>query len=215
MKKSTRLRTFLLWLAGFRILLGIAAIPLAKFLYSDHFLLLVVMRPTKEVLLAGAYKARATQSSALLLQIVLAAIPLSILGVWHFYYLGRLYATEIKSEKLPGIVGRILPLKKIAKLQKVLKKKGSRVVFWGRLAAFPSALVGAAAGSSKVKAKQFLPPDAIGALVGIAEVMSVGYLLGGFFNKDDPKTTWLITGVGVVVLFGLLFLIGRYLNRES
>ncbi|MEO7804988.1 MAG: hypothetical protein ABIS18_12000 [Actinomycetota bacterium] len=47
------------------------------------------------------------------------------------------------------------------------------------------------------------------------EVMSVGYLLGGFFNRDDPKTTWLITGVGVIALFGLMFLIGRYLKRES
>jgi len=215
LKKSTRLRTFLLWLAGLRIVLSIAAIPLAKFLYSNHFLLLVVMRPTKEVLLAGAFKARATQSPGLLLQIVLAALPLSILGVWLFYYLGRLYSSEIKSEKLPGIVGRILPVKKIAKLQKVLKKKGPRVVFLGRLAAFPSALVGAAAGSSKVPEKKFLPTDAAGALVSIAEVMSVGYLLGGFFNKDDPETTWLLTGVGVIGLFGLMFLIGRYLKRES
>lgn len=215
MKKYTRLRTVLVWLAGLRIVLSIAAIPLAKFLYSDNFLLLVVMRPTKEVLLAGAFKARATQSPGLLLQIVLAALPLSILGVWHFYYLGRLYEEEINREKLPGIVGRILPLKKITKLQKVLKKKGPKVVFLGRLAAFPSTLVGAAAGSSKVKTKQFLPPDVMGALLGIAEVMLVGYLLGGFFNKDDPITTGLITGVGVIVLFALLFLIGRHLNRES
>lgn len=112
-------------------------------------------------------------------------------------------------------MGRILPLKKIRQLQKVLKKKGPRVIFLGRLAAFPSALIGAAAGSSKVTSRKFLPSDGIGALLGIVEVMSVGYLLGGFFNPEDPKTTWLITGVGVAALFGLLFLLGRYLHRES
>lgn len=215
MKKSTRLRTFLLWLAGFRIVLSIAAIPLARILFTNNFLLLVLMRPTKEVLLAGAFKARATHSPILLLQIVLAALPLSILGVWHFYYLGRLYSAEIKSEKLPGIVGKILPVKTIAQLQKVIKKKGPKVVFLGRLAAFPSALMGAAAGSSRVKPKKFLPADGIGAFVGIAEVMSVGYLLGGFFHKGDPKTAWLITAAGVIALFGLLFLLGRYLRRET
>lgn len=87
MTRSSHLRTVLLWLAAVRIALGIAAIPLAKFLYEDNFLFLVIMRPTKEVLLAGAFQARATDSPGLLLQIVLAAVPLSILGVWHFYYL--------------------------------------------------------------------------------------------------------------------------------
>jgi len=214
MKKSGSLKVVLLWLAGVRIILGIAAIPLAKFLYEDHFLWLVLLRPTKEVILAGAFLAKQTDKPTLLLQIVIAAVPLSILGVWHFYYLGRFYSKEIKSGSLPWIGSRILPAKKIKKLAMVLDKKGWKLIFLGRLAAFPSALMGASAGSSDMESKEFLPPDGIGGLAAIAEVIAVGYLLGSIFNPKDPKTSWLITGVGVAALFVLLFLLGKYLNRE-
>jgi len=214
MEKTGRLKAFLLWLAAARALLGILALFLAKFLYQKHFLLLVLMRPTKDVILAGAFLAKKQSNPALLLQIVLAAIPLTVLGVWHFYYLGRLYAAEIKKDNLPGVAGRILPVKKIHKLQKVLKKKGAKVVFLGRLAAFPSALVAAAAGSSDMKSKKFLPPDGLGALASLVEVIAAGYLFGSLFDPKNPHSSWIITGVGVVVLFGLFFLLGKYLSRE-
>lgn len=214
MKKTSKLKVVLLWLAGVRVVLGIAAIPLAKFLYEDHFLWLVLLRPTKEVILAGAFLAKQSDKPFLLLQLVIAAVPLSILGVWHFYYLGRLYSKEIKAGKLPGIGSRLLPTEKIRKLQKVLRKKGGKLIFLGRLAAFPSALMGAAAGSSNMASKEFLPPDGLGGLAAIAEVIAVGYLLGSLFNTDDPKTSWLITGLGVAALFALLVLLGKYLNRE-
>jgi len=212
--KKNNLRQILLWLAGVRVLLGIAAIPMARFLYERHFLLLVLMRPSKEVILAGAFLAKKRSDPGLLLQIVLAAIPLTILGVWHFYYLGRAYASEIKRGDLPGIQGRLLPTDKIHKLQKVLKKKGTKLVFVGRLAAFPSALVGAAAGSSDMKSAKFLPADGLGALAGLAEVIAAGYLFGSIFNPKDPRTSWIITGLGVAALFGMFFLLGKYLNRE-
>lgn len=214
MEKTKHLKKMLLWLAGLRVLLGVTAVVMAKFLYEDHFLWLVLMRPTKEVILAGAFLARKQSNPTLLLQIVAAAVPLVILGVWHFYYLGRLYSSEIKKGDLPGLAGRLLPTKKIHKLQKVLKKKGPKIVFLGRLAAFPSAMVGAAAGSSDMKSAKFLPADGLGTLAGLTEVIAAGYLFGSIFNPKDPQTSWIITGVGVAVLFGLFFLLGKYLNRE-
>ena len=214
MKKTGSRKAVLLWLAGVRVILGIAAIPLAKYLYEDNFLWLVLLRPTKEVILAGAFLAKQSDKPFLLLQMVVAAVPLSILGVWHFYYLGRLYSKEIEKGALPGAAGRLLPTKKIKRLQKVLKKKGGKLILLGRLAAFPSALMGAAAGSSNVSSKKFLVPDGLGAMAAMAEVIAVGYLLGSLFNPKDPKTSWLITGLGVAVLFALLFLLGKYLNRD-
>jgi len=214
MEKSAKLKRVLIWLAVGRTAVGILAIVLAKFLYEDHFLWLVLMRPTKEVILAGAFLAKKRTMPGLLIQIVIAAIPLSILGVWLSYYLGRLHAGELGKEKLPGVAGRVLPAKRIRKLQRVLQKKGSRLVVLGRLAAFPSTLVGAAAGSSDMQSRKFLPADAIGAVGAIAEVMAVGYLLGSFFDPADPKTSWLVTGIGVAVVFILFFLLGRYLHRE-
>ncbi|HVF12347.1 MAG TPA: VTT domain-containing protein [Actinomycetota bacterium] len=208
MKKSTRFKTALLWIAGLRILLGIVAIPLAPLLYEDNFLILVLMRPTKEVLLAGGFLARKGQVD--LLELIAAALPLSILGVWHFYWLGRGWATEIKKGEVPGIGSRLLPTDKIKKLQGVLKKKGPKLVFMGRLAAFPSAMVAAAAGSSKMPSKQFLPADGLGAVLALVEVIGAGYLLGEAYNKSKP---WL-TAVGVAVLVGLVILLGRYLRKE-
>lgn len=202
-------RQALLWLAGVRILLGIVAIPLAPFLYKEHFLVLVLLRPTKEVLLAAGFLARRGEIN--LLEILIAAVPLMLLGVWQFYYLGRMYSSEIRSGKdMPNLAKRLLPQEKIKKMQKVLKKKGNRVVFLGRLAAFPSALIGAAAGASNVRSRKFFPADGVGALLSIAEVVGAGYILGETYDKSKP---W-ITLAGVAVLAGLLVLIGWYLRRE-
>ena len=141
-----------MWLAGARIALGILAIPLAPVLYKKHFLVLVLMRPTKEVLLAAGFLARRHEIN--LFEILAAAVPLAILGVWHSFALGRGYAAEIRNGRLPGIGNRILPVGKIRSMQKLLRKKGTKLVFVGRLAAFPSAVVGTAAGSSGMPPKK-------------------------------------------------------------
>ena len=214
MKKTTQRRNVLLGLAGLRIILGILAILLAKFLYEDHFLVLVLMRPTKEVFLAGGFLARQMEEPSLLLDIVLAGLPLSIAGVWLSYYLGKSFSDEITEGDLPGLPGRILPVKKIRKLEKVLEKKGAKLIFLGRLAAFPSSVVGSAAGSTDMPSKKFLPADGLGALVAIVEVVGLGFLLGGFYDKEDPVTSWTIAGLGAAATLGLLFLAGRYLKRE-
>ncbi|HVE90797.1 MAG TPA: VTT domain-containing protein [Actinomycetota bacterium] len=205
---KNRLRTPLLIAAGVRIVIGLLAIPLAPVLYKDHFLILVLMRPTKEVLLAGGFLLR--QDKVGLIELMAAAIPLAILGVWHFYYLGRIYCEDIGDGNMPKLAQRILPPDRIRKLQKVLDKKGPRLVFLGRIAAFPSALVGAAAGSGDMASRQFLPADGLGALVSIAEVVGAGYLAGEAYKKAGP----LVTGAGVAVLIAGAVLLGRYLRRE-
>jgi membrane protein DedA with SNARE-associated domain len=213
-EKSSKRRKILLALGGLRAVLGILAIFLAKFLYEDNFLILTLMRPTKEVFLAGAFLAKRGDEPNLLLEVLLAGLPLSIAGVWLSYLLGRQYSEEIGKEELPGVAGRILPVKKIRQLERVLKKKGVKLIFLGRLAAFPSSVIGAAAGSSDLPSKRFLPADGLGALAAIIEVMALGYVLGSFFDKEDPATSWTITGVAVAATFGLLFLAGHYLKRE-
>ena len=202
-------RTPLLWLAVVRTALGIVAIPLAPVLYKDHFLLLVLLRPTKEVLLSGGFLVRRGDTNLLLL--LAAAIPLAIFGVWHFYCLGLAYSREIQTGKgLPSVARRILPTDRIQKLCKVLDRRGRRIVVVGRLASFPSALLGAAAGASKMKPRSFLPADGIGGIASIAEVVAAGYLFGESYEEAGP---W-ITGIGVVLLFALLIGVGRVLTRD-
>jgi membrane protein DedA with SNARE-associated domain len=208
LNKSPRLRNWFLALAVVRILIGLAALPLAPFLYREHFMVLVLMRPTKEVLLAGGFLSKLGRVD--LVPVLIVALPLTILGVWQFYYLGRQYADQIASGKLPGPARRLLPPDRIKKMQRLLRRKGLRLVFLGRLAAFPSTVVGAAAGSGNMPSRDFLPVDGIAALVSIAEVVGAGYLLGEAYDEAGP---W-ITVAGVAALIAAAVIVARYLRRD-
>lgn len=208
--RSVRSHALPLGLAALRGALGIVAIPLAPALYRKHFVVLVLLRPTKEVLLAGGFLLR--RGKVGFAEMVAAALPLAILGVWLFFWLGRSYAQEIKSGKgLPRWADKILPPKRIKALGRVLDRKGAGVVVGGRLAAFPSALLAASAGASGMAPGKFLPADALGAALSIAEVVVAGYVLGAAYKRAGP---WL-TAVGVAVLIGLLVAVGRWLRREA
>jgi membrane protein DedA with SNARE-associated domain len=207
--KASRYRTPLLWLAGVRAVLGVAAIPLAPFLYKEHFAVLVLLRPTKEVLLAAGFFIR--QGDVHPAVVLLAAIPMAVFAVWQFYYLGRSFADELRSgENLPKLAQKLLPPERVKKLCAALDRRGPRLIFLGRLATFPSSLLGTAAGTSGMEQRKFLPADGAGALVGILEVLVAGYFLGEAYKSAGP---WL-TGVGVAALLGMLFVFGRSLTRE-
>ena len=199
----------LLGFAVLRAVLGIVAIPLAPFLYRDHFLVLVLLRPAKEVFLAGGFLAR--QGDVNLLFLVLAAIPLSIFGVWHFYLLGRAYSDEINSDKMSGLAARVLTPERVEKLERTLEKKGPKLVFLGRLAVLSSAAVAAAAGAAKMEPRTFLPWDLGGGLLSIAYTVAAGWFLGAAYEQAGP---W-ITVAGVCALLGFAFILGRTLQRES
>ncbi len=117
-----------------------------------------------------------------------ASIPLTVLGVWNFFFLGQAWAKEINDDKLPQVARRVLPPKRIKALTKVLKKKGVPVVLFGRLAAFPSTMIAAAAGASRMKAKKFLPADGLGAIASVAEVLIAGYLFGEATRRRAPAS---------------------------
>jgi membrane-associated protein len=203
------LRPLLIGGAALRAVLAIIAIPLAPALYRDHVATLVFLRPTKEVFLFGGFSVR--HGDAWLPVLVLVALPLLIGGVWIFYALGREYADELSDAELPGLAGRLLPKKRIDEMQSLLEERGPSVVFFGRLAAFPSALMAAAAGASGVPPRQFLPADAAGALVSMGVLLGLGYLLGEAYEAAGP---W-ITAAGVLVLAALLVVLGRALLRSG
>lgn len=208
-RKSGKLRGSLLAIAAVRIVIGVLAIPLAPFLYKEHFLILVLMRPTKEVLLAAGFLIRL--GKIWWVPVIAAAVPLAILGVWQFYYLGRQYASEIRSGDMPWWARRILPPDKVKVMQGLLKKKGMKLVILGRLAVFPSSVVASAAGSGNVRSKDFLPADLIGGLLSIAEVIGAGFALGYAYKRAGPWIT--VAGVGVLAV--IAFIVARGLRREG
>ena len=207
---NSSMRTGLLVAAAARGVLGLVAIPLAPALYREHFVVLVLLRPTKEVLLAGGFLVR--QGDVALLPIGAAAVPLALLGVWHLFVLGRAYAGEIeRGDGLPGWAQRWMPNDRIRQMGRVLDRKGGRVIVLGRLAAFPSALLGAAAGATRMKPRAFLPADLAGCALSVVEVIGAGYVLGEAYDEAGP---W-ITAIGVAVLLLVLVLVGRWLRREE
>jgi membrane protein DedA with SNARE-associated domain len=205
--KTGKVRTILLWIAAIRVVVGIIAIPLAPFLYREHFIVLVLMRPTKEVLLAAGFLVRSGKVD--LLPVLLAAVPLMLLGVWQFFYLGRAYSKEITGDGIPGIGGKLLPSDKVKKVCKILDKKGARLIFLGRLAALSSAGVAGAAGAGRMKSREFLPADALGAFASAGIALGAGYFLGQAYEKASPA----LSVVGVLVLIGAAILLGRYLKK--
>ena len=204
-----RWRPVLLAIAAVRTVLAIVAIPLAPLLYDDHFLLVVLLRPTKEVLLIAGFLA--SEGDVFLPAVVAAAVPLLLFGVWVLYGLGLAYRDEISEAKLPGIAGRLLPAERIQQMQETLGERGAPLVLIGRLAAFPSSVVAAAAGASGMPFKRFALADGVGAALSIVEVVGAGLLLQEAHDSAGP---WL-TGVGVVALVAVLVLAGRMLKHSG
>lgn len=208
---TPQLKTGLVSAAVVRGALSLLAIPLAPLLFRRHFLALVLLRPTKEVLLAAGFRVRSGDVALPL--VYAAAVPIAVGGVWLFYWLGRVFAPDLADDgaDLPRVVRRVLPRDRIRRLRDVLDSKGTKVVFFGRLAVFPSSLMAAAAGAAGVAPRKFLVADGLGALVSITEVVAAGFALDEAYEHAG---VWL-TAVGGVVAIGLLVAMGRWLRRES
>ena len=196
-------------LAVVRFVLALIAIPLAPALYRDHVAVLVLLRPTKEVFLFAGFQLSEGHTS--LLAVVACALPLLLGGVWVFFGLGRAYAESLREAQLPGLVGRLLPKRRLDAMCEVLDERGPGVVFLGRLAAFPSTLMAAAAGTSGLEWRRFLVADAAGALVSLAVLLSLGLALQETYESAG---TW-VTAAGVVVLATMVVLLGRSLTSSS
>jgi membrane protein DedA with SNARE-associated domain len=84
-------------------------------------------------------------------------------------------------------------------------------VLFGRLAAFPSTVIAAAAGASRMEPRRFLPADGLGGLLSVAEVLIAGYAFGAAYKSAGKG----ITVIGVIVFIGLLVAVGRWLSRET
>jgi undecaprenyl-diphosphatase len=198
-------RGVLLGLALLRGGLYLLAIPLVPALYRDHAAVLVLLRPSKEVLLFAGFGVR--RGDIFLPVVVLAAVPLLIGAVWVFFGLGRAYGDGLGRADLPGIAGRVLPRRRLHTLRQVVAEDGARVVFLGRLAVFPSTLVAAAAGAAGMPWRRFVIADGAGALLSLGVVLGIGFALEDTYEEGGP---WL-TGGGLVVVAAAAVLLGRSL----
>ncbi len=206
--RLSRYETILTGLAVLRVVLQFAAIPLAPFLYRRHVGVLVLMRPTKEVLLFAGY---AIQRGDVSWYVVLVAlVPLYFGGVWLLYALGYAFGPRLARKALPGILGRLLPRKRIQTMRKAIDRSSARVVLLGRLAAMPSSVIAAAAGVARFDPRRFLLYDTIGGVAALALMLGLGFGLDEAYETAGP---WL-TGLGAAAFVAAAFFIGRNVARE-
>jgi membrane protein DedA with SNARE-associated domain len=208
-RKTGDVRKALLAAAAVRGVLEVAAIPLAPFLYKKHIAVLLLLRPTKDTLLFAGFAAHRHRVS--LPVVAVAAMPLLIAGVWQFFALGRAYSSDLAKHELPGIAGRVLPRKRVRKMQAAIDREGDKVVFLGRLAAMPSTLVAAAAGAADLDWRRFLIVDAAGAVTSLVLMVGLGWFLENAYDAAGP---WL-TALGVGAIAAVAIVVGRAVSREE
>jgi membrane protein DedA with SNARE-associated domain len=211
-ERVTLSRRLLIGVTAVRAVLGIVAIPLAPSLYHNHFILLVLLRPTKDVLLFGGFLLR--DGSIGLVPLLVAAVPLVVGGVWIFYALGHAYVDELSgksSNGLPRVVRRILKPDRVRAMGGVLAANRRVAILGGRLSLFPSSALAAAAGAGDMPPRDFLPLDGLGAALSLVEVLVVGYALGSAWERGSR----LLTIAGLVVFVAILVVVGRWVRNEA
>lgn len=202
-ESPTQANRWLTTLATVRVAVSILAIPLAPFLFREHFVVLALMRPSQAVILAGAFLAR--RGDVFLPTVLAAAVPLQVFAVWLYFGLGRTWndCIDDDDDELPSHAARLLSRDKIKRLRTVLEAKGARIVFIARLAIFPTGLVASTVGASDLEPRRFLAADLAG--LGLATTVSVGsgYVLGIAYDGAKP---WLVVAgvAGLVALSGTL-----------
>lgn len=203
-------RRWLLVGAAARYLIPIGAIPLVPVLVEDRLPLLFLLRPGKEFLLLGGGVFR-TDGAPDPLVMLAAYVPLMVLGVWLFFFLGRAYREELVAGDGPAWLERIVPHDRLRLATAVLARRGPTIAVLGRLAALPPTVLAAAAGVSPIGAVRYLAADAVGALAAFVTTYAVGYALGDAYQRGG---VWL-TAAGLALFVGLLALGTRWLRREA
>jgi membrane protein DedA with SNARE-associated domain len=191
-----------------RVVLGLLAVPLVPLLYQDHFVLLVLLRPTKEVLMAAGFMVRA--GDAALWALVPAAMPLLVGAVWMVFLLGRSFREEAGGLELGGSAGRVLPRRRIDEIQALLAERGVPLVALSRLAAFPHTVLAAAAGASELTGRRYVAADLTGALLNLGLMLGAGYILGEAYERAGP---W-VAALGALALVVLVSVAGKRLRRS-
>ena len=192
-----------------RVAAALLALPLFPMLYREHFLVLVLLRPTQGILLAGAFLARLGHVT--LWQIVAAAIPLQLLAVWLYFGLGRTWSKDIdRDDELPFLAARILNRGQVRRIRKALEAKGARLAFIARFAIFPTGLLAGTIGASELAPRRFLGADGAGLVTATCASVGAGYVLGVAQDRAGP---WLVA-VGAAGLLALSATLTWLLQRD-
>lgn len=208
--RARRWRHVLLWAAVARYVIPIAALPLIPVLLPDRVPLLMLVRPGREVQLAAGGLNRVNGEPDLLVSFV-AFVPLMVMAVWVFFWLGRAWRPELVAQDADGWLARVVPPEIFAQFRRLLARRGPMLAFIGRVGALPPTILAAAAGTSRVDTRRYLVADFVGAIVGYAIIVGVGWGLGAAYERGG----WWLTILGLVLFFGVVAWISNWIRREN
>lgn len=193
-----------------RYVIPLLALPLIPVLLPDRTALLILLRPTRELLLVAGAQLRVTGEPELWL-LFAAFVPLMMVAVWAFFVVGRAYRGPLRDGDGPRWLHRVMPADQLEQAQRVLARRGPTIAVLGRVAGFPPTLLAAAAGVSDVAARRYLAADSVGAVLAFAIAVGAGYTLGQAYERGG---VWLTAG-GLALILILVVLLSRWVRREA
>lgn len=166
--------------------------------------------PEDVALLAGGYLAhRGIIQYPMTLAVSLFGV---VAGDNSLYFLGRRFGTGLVAYL--G-VGRPNSRRQIARLRGFMERHGHMAIFYARFLAGVRALVYLTAGSLGVKPTRFFIYDALGALISVPIVVSLGYVFGAQIGRiisyigGFEHLIWVVALGMLIVLASRIFWLGR------
>ena len=191
---------------------GFVSTYIQHFTYSGLFLVLVLCGmglpiPEDIALLAGGYLAHRgiTQYPPTL---VISFVGV-IVGDNSLFFLGRRFGTSLVTYLRMGPESQ----RQIDRLKTFMDKHGHLAIFYARFLAGIRALVYLTAGSLEVRPSRFLFYDALGAVISVPIVVSIGYFFGAQIGMVIHYLGGFERLIWVVILFSALFFLSRHFNR--
>ncbi len=197
----------LLTLNGTLVLLAVFLLPALE---SSVFLGFIIPGETA-VVIGGVTAYNGTNA---LWAVLLAAIVGAILGDSIGYAIGKKWGDAL----LRRIPQRILKPAHIAQSKDLIARLGGRAVFAGRFAAALRALVPGLCGVSEMRYRTFAVWNMLGGAVWATGFVLLGYFAGASWHRIESyanTASWVLVGVAVVVVGGLLYLKHRAEKRAS
>jgi membrane protein DedA with SNARE-associated domain len=140
-----------------------------------------------------------------------------VAGDNSLFFIGRRFGTGIL--KYLGFV-RPRTLPRIARLKRFMDRHGHMAIFYARFLAGMRALVYLTAGSAGVSPRRFVVYDALGALISVPVVVSIGYFFGdqiesaiGYLGGFDRLV--LVAVAACIIFYGSHLLLRTGENERS
>lgn len=178
---------------------------------TDDIYWLLLVRPSKEVLLWGGGLWRTTAGDVDVWLLFLAYAPLMVVMNWAFFFIGRAWGPALARGEGPRWLQRSITPEQFARARTLLAKHGPVIAVVGRIAVLPPTVMSAAAGTSDIGVWRYQAADTLGGIAGFVTAVAVGIALGETYEQGG---IWLLLG-GLALVGVLVWWMTRWLQQDA